>query len=113
MTHFDDPVPRLPPLLFGYRHVSPEYWLNGGTSTTTDYTTSEVTVCTGTANVSCNAGTSGFDTTAHSYYFEEIAACAPDLGFKRDTIQARFTDVQLENLAEMDIQYAQALEAAS
>lgn len=37
VTHFDDPVPRLPPLLLGYAHTSPEYWLEGGTGTTNYY----------------------------------------------------------------------------
>ncbi len=37
VTHLDDPVPRLPPLLFSYRHTSPEYWLYDGGATTTNY----------------------------------------------------------------------------
>lgn len=37
VTHLDDPVPRLPPMFLGYTHVSPEYWLSNGTSTTNYY----------------------------------------------------------------------------
>ncbi|KAL7893781.1 Alpha/Beta hydrolase protein [Trichoderma sp. SZMC 28014] len=85
VTHVDDPVPRLPPILFEYRHVSPEYWLSTGNSSTIDYTISQIEVCTGIANTDCNAGTSGLDVSAHSNYLEPISGCAPSpLQFKRD-----------------------------
>ncbi|TAQ83441.1 hypothetical protein B7494_g8232 [Chlorociboria aeruginascens] len=74
-THLDDPVPRLPPLLLGYRHTSPEYWLADGTATTTDYNITDVVVCAGDANLGCNGGTGGFDVTAHGYYFYYISGC--------------------------------------
>lgn len=64
-THFDDPVPRLPPILFGYFHTSPEYWLAAGPATNTDYTIDEIKTCTGYANIGCNAGTFGLDGDAH------------------------------------------------
>lgn len=75
VTHLDDPVPRLPPAEFGYRHTSPEYWLSTGTATTTDYGVADVKVCQGT-DTSCNAGTLGLNTDAHLYYFEAIAGCS-------------------------------------
>ncbi|KAH6652149.1 lipase [Truncatella angustata] len=78
VTHLDDPVPRLPPIILNYRHTSPEYWLSNGAATTTDYTASDVKVCEGYSNLACNAGTLGFDTDAHSYYFEAISGCSPD-----------------------------------
>lgn len=34
VTHFDDPVPRLPPLLLGYVHISPEYYIATGNEIT-------------------------------------------------------------------------------
>lgn len=110
VTHFDDPVPRLPPILLGYRHTSPEYWLSDGTSTTTDYTINDVEVCPGDANINCNAGESGFDTTAHKYYFEAISACAPDLTYKRDgaTVQQ-----QQEMFMTLDVAYTTTMQAAS
>ncbi|KAL7795341.1 alpha/beta-hydrolase [Trichoderma ceciliae] len=84
VTHVDDPVPRLPPIVFNYRHVSPEFWLSTGDDTTVDYTVAEIEVCTGIANVDCNAGTSGLDLAAHSNYLETISGCAPSpLQFKR------------------------------
>lgn len=77
VTHTDDPVPRLPPIIFDYRHITPEYWLSTGDDTTDSYTVSEIEVCTGIANVDCNAGTSGLDITAHRNYLEPISGCAP------------------------------------
>ncbi|ORY58585.1 lipase [Pseudomassariella vexata] len=111
-THTDDPVPRLPPIWTGYRHTSPEYWFYTGDATTLDYTINDVQVCSGNANVDCNAGQSGFDTIAHDEYFVGIADCAPDgLTFKRAT-NVNVTDEELERLlttwAAMDVKYVQS-----
>ncbi|KHN97242.1 lipase [Metarhizium album ARSEF 1941] len=78
VTHEDDPVPRLPPILAGYRHISPEYWLtggNGGNTYKTDYTVSDVRVCEGAASIGCNAGRDVTDMYAHLYYFGSTASC--------------------------------------
>lgn len=95
VTHVNDPVPRLPPMLIaGYRHTSPEYWLSTGSATTVDYTLADVKVCTGIATTGCNAGTiPTLDLDAHRYYFVAASACAPDLTLKRDDTTA--TDEQL------------------
>ncbi|KUI60780.1 Mono- and diacylglycerol lipase [Cytospora mali] len=78
-THYDDPVPRLPPIwAFGYYHTSPEYWLASGPNTDISYTISEIEICPGYANTSCNAGTYGLDTTAHSYYFQYMGCDTDD-----------------------------------
>ncbi|KAI1853683.1 hypothetical protein JX265_003983 [Neoarthrinium moseri] len=78
VTHLDDPVPRLPPIILNYRHTTPEYWLSTGDATTTEYTASQIKVCEGYSNIACNAGTLGLDVDAHSYYFQAIAGCSPD-----------------------------------
>lgn len=75
ITHLDDPVPRLPPIIFGYRHTSPEYWLSVSESTGEDYPIDEIQVCPGNDNVDCNAGTFGLNTAAHGTYFGPIAEC--------------------------------------
>ncbi|KAL7625674.1 hypothetical protein AAE478_004895 [Parahypoxylon ruwenzoriense] len=75
VTHQDDPVPRLPPLILNYRHTSPEYWLESDASASASTADFEIKVCGGFANTDCNGGTSGLDTSAHSYYFEYIGAC--------------------------------------
>ncbi|KAH8125470.1 hypothetical protein ACSS6W_009102 [Trichoderma asperelloides] len=99
VTHFDDPVPRLPPILFDYRHVSPEYWLSTGSATTIDYTISQIEVCTGIANTDCNAGTSGLDVSAHSYYLEDISGCAPSaFQFKRDDGNSGYNQTVIDRI---------------
>ena len=85
ITHEDDPIPRLPPIIFGYRHTSPEYWVTNGDSESTDYTASDVEVCKGTANISCNAGTFGFNTDAHTDYFGRTGCSGQSaVSMKRD-----------------------------
>jgi hypothetical protein len=109
VTHVDDPVPRLPPLLFGYRHTSPEYWLSTGTATTTTYGVSDVKVCEGIANTDCNAGTSGLDVDAHNYYLGPIDGCSSGgLDFKRDVSDAEL-EQRLNMFTALDIQYAAAI----
>lgn len=78
VTHFDDPVPRVPPIITGYSHTSPEYWLSDGSATTTSYGVADIIVCEGTTNITCNGGTTGLDATAHLYYFEKVDACNSD-----------------------------------
>ncbi|KAM0479979.1 hypothetical protein ACHAPX_004558 [Trichoderma viride] len=106
VTHVDDPVPRLPPILFEYRHVSPEFWLSTGDSSTIDYTIAQIEVCTGISNTDCNAGTSGLDVSAHSNYFEHISGCAPSpLQFKRDDGDASYNQTTIDRInkwAEQD-----------
>ncbi|KAM7204362.1 Alpha/Beta hydrolase fold [Rhypophila sp. PSN 637] len=71
VTHDADPIARLPPLIFNFRHTSPEYWL-------TSYTpgTSDVKFCNGHANLKCNGGTTGFNLDPHGWYFFKINGCA-------------------------------------
>jgi hypothetical protein len=76
ITHYNDPIPRYPAKLFGYRHTSPEFWLSTGSATTISYTAAQIQVCTGISNTDCNDGTSSIVTTAHSYYFRDVSACS-------------------------------------
>lgn len=78
VTHEGDPVPRLPPLLLGYRHLSPEYWLHDGESNQNDYHLSNIKECEGHVNWSCNSGTFGLDIRAHSHYLVPMSSCAAD-----------------------------------
>ncbi|KAI1452699.1 alpha/beta-hydrolase [Annulohypoxylon moriforme] len=112
VTHLDDPVPRLPPIILDYRHTSPEYWLSDGTANTTDYTAADIKVCEGFANTNCNAGTSGLDVDAHLHYFEAISGCgAGGLSWKvkRDaTVTANVTSdmatTPYEAVSDADLQ---------
>ncbi|KAK4449189.1 Alpha/Beta hydrolase protein [Podospora aff. communis PSN243] len=70
VTHETDPISRLPPIIFNFRHTSPEYWLREPTASPSD-----VTVCTGYANIACSAGQTGFDMAQHGDYFEPVNGC--------------------------------------
>jgi hypothetical protein len=122
VTHLDDPVPRLPPILFNYRHTSPEYWFHTGDSTTDDYTAADAIVCEGTASLSCNAGTFGLDVDAHLHYFQDISACGDEgIDFRRDVTfdmatkePEDLTDEELlaavDDFTNQDIAYVQTLD---
>lgn len=125
-THFDDPVPRLPPIVLGYYHTSPEYWLEAGPATNVDYAISGIAICVGYANTSCNAGTGGLDTEAHSYYFQYIGCGGDDsdVGLRRrspggPSVSPRdggnMTDAELAekltDYANQDMAYSKELQA--
>lgn len=75
VTHYDDPVPRLPPLAFGFVHISPEYYIKTGNGVTV--TAGDVTELTGSINPFGNTGNSKSldDLAAHGWYFNNISAC--------------------------------------
>lgn len=110
VTHADDPVPRLPPILFGYRHTSPEYWIDPDDQRGT-VTTALVDECDGYSNTDCNAGTSGLDIGAHSWYFQQTGACAT--GGARMTRDGGISEADLETIvshyAELDVFVAKQL----
>jgi len=111
VTHLADPVPKLPPILLGFRHTSPEYWLSTGNATTNEYTVSDIKVCEGTANVRCNAGTLGFEVEAHVNYLGPISTCSADpIQFRRDLeMENRYANLVM--YAALDIEYAEGLQA--
>ena len=79
VTHWDDPVPRLPGHMMGYYHVDTEFWLSRGNAKEINYTPEDVKVCQGKYNTSCNSGTmfTDLDVDAHKYYFQRVSACKP------------------------------------
>lgn len=111
VTHDNDPVPRLPPIIFGYRHTSPEYWLAGGYSTKYDYKLSDIKVCEGTASISCNGGTFGLDILAHLSYLQDVSACAPIGIFWRDQISDEELEQRLNDFSQQDQEFVEELEA--
>lgn len=102
ITHEDDPIPRLPPIVFGYRHTTPEYWVNNGASESTDYTASDIEVCKGTANVSCNAGTLGLDFDAHRQYFGRTGCGESTTATKRDNVSDEKLEQRLNEWSQKD-----------
>lgn len=83
MTHYNDPVPQIPPTWIGYEHTSPEYWLSNGIDTTDDYAASDVVVCEGIGNTDCNAGEGliPIDGTSHSHYLGLVDGCQGSLSW--------------------------------
>jgi hypothetical protein len=75
VTHRQDTVPRLPPLLLGYRHVSPEYWLSGSNNGRSDSSIASVRVCPGIANTTCNGRRISFAFNSHMNYLGDVSAC--------------------------------------
>lgn len=84
MTHYNDPVPQIPPEWVDYEHTSPEYWLATGPDTREEYSVQDIIVCEGIGNDSCNAGTGLIPTdgTSHSYYLGQIDVCAGPVEWK-------------------------------
>ncbi|KAF7552581.1 hypothetical protein G7Z17_g4223 [Cylindrodendrum hubeiense] len=105
VTHGDDPVPRLPPIIFGYRHTSPEYWLDGGSLDVT-YELSEIEVCEGNANIQCNAGTLGLDIIAHLNYLQNVAGCnSLGIAWKREELTDAELEEKINQYAKLDVEY--------
>jgi hypothetical protein len=81
VTDRNDPVPQLPPIAWGYSHISPEYWLSGELSTGPTYPLDEIKVCQGPLNLACNGGTDDLTLEAlqtHAFYFGVIT-CNPNI----------------------------------
>ncbi|KAL2119334.1 hypothetical protein VTJ04DRAFT_6294 [Mycothermus thermophilus] len=107
ITHKDDPVPRLPPMIFNYRHTSPEYWLRENDDGVV--TPDEVTYCPGYSNTDCNGSTSGLDDTNHGGYFQIITGCGvPVMPWKRDLTDKELQE-KLDFWAQLDREYAKTL----
>lgn len=67
VTHLNDPVPRLPPVSFGYQHVDTEYYISSANNVVV--TESDVLTC------ECNEDFVVLDIAAHAWYFGAISAC--------------------------------------
>lgn len=74
VTHTDDPVPKLPPLTLGYRHVSPEYFIGSGNNVAVK--PGDVSVYSGNVNFGGNTGRFGKNGDAHGWYFNRVGGCS-------------------------------------
>ncbi|CAZ80416.1 unnamed protein product [Tuber melanosporum] len=74
-------VPRLPPVILGYQHISPEYWISKGD---TNISATDIQIFEGGINTGGNSnGPISLNIPAHSHYLlpVEISSCAPS-GFE-------------------------------
>ncbi|KAF2840229.1 alpha/beta-hydrolase [Patellaria atrata CBS 101060] len=95
VTHTNDLIPRLPPTIAGFRHITPEYYISSGNNV--PVTPADITRFNDDHNSAGNAGHLIPSVTAHGWYFNSISACYPGGGIevKRSWIvpvDAEFTE---------------------
>ncbi|KAI9148075.1 Lipase (class 3) [Paramyrothecium foliicola] len=74
VTHNNDIVPKMPFVLQGYAHTSPEIWLTGKPTDPNNWPIADVTTCYGSLNFGCNANLSlPISFVDHDYYFGRIS----------------------------------------
>ncbi|KAF9735429.1 hypothetical protein PMIN06_002587 [Paraphaeosphaeria minitans] len=75
ITHWNDPVPNIPPVLLGFAHVSPEYYINRPNGLAVR--ASDFRIYEGVVNLRGNAAWLVTDVLAHLWYFGAISiTCA-------------------------------------
>ncbi|MCJ1257695.1 hypothetical protein MMC24_005521 [Lignoscripta atroalba] len=75
VTSVDDPVPRLPGVILGYMHTSPEYWISKHPDNPTAH---DIHALTGYYNSKGNSGTHWWKGESHRHYFGHMTLCAPE-----------------------------------
>ncbi|KAL5119540.1 hypothetical protein ACEQ8H_002605 [Pleosporales sp. CAS-2024a] len=97
VTHMNDPVPKLPTLLMGFVHISPEYYIDKGDGETV--APADMYVYQGMANVLVgDEATLALDINAHQWYFAKIYSCDA-ASSKRDRLQIRHVEHDVEIFA--------------
>jgi alpha-beta hydrolase superfamily lysophospholipase len=87
VTHWNDPVPKLPLLTMGYVHISPEYYINKPNKQ--DVNPGDIQVYNGAVNLlKGNQAWLTIDIEAHRWYFGSMYTCDAKKS-KRGTIQIR------------------------
>lgn len=74
ITHWNDPIPRLPPLTMGYVHITPEYYINK--ADTRGIKPKDIKIYEGSINLRGNAAWLVTDIGAHLFYFGSITECS-------------------------------------
>jgi hypothetical protein len=73
VTHWNDPVPKLPLLTMGYVHISPEYYINKPNKQ--DVQAGDMKVYEGAINMKGNLAWLLMDIEAHRWYFGSVYTC--------------------------------------
>lgn len=86
ITHWNDPVPKLPLLTMGYVHTSPEYYIDRPSEQNVQ--TGDVQVYQGAVNFKGNMKWLLVDAGAHMWYFNSMSTCDAD-NTKRGSLRIR------------------------
>ncbi|EOA81330.1 hypothetical protein ACJQWK_10556 [Exserohilum turcicum] len=73
ITHWNDPVSRIPFLTMGYVHVTPEYYID--VKNKQEVRTSDIKVLDGSWNLKGNAKWLAMDPEAHMWFFHHLNVC--------------------------------------
>jgi ethanolamine utilization microcompartment shell protein EutS len=73
VTHYNDPVPRLPPAMMGYAHYTPEIYIS--TKNQKTVALSDILTLNGSAISKGNDQFRVLDVEAHRWYFNAVSAC--------------------------------------
>jgi pimeloyl-ACP methyl ester carboxylesterase len=96
VTHWNDPVPKLPLLTMGYVHVSPEYYINKPSQQ--DVEAGDIKVYEGSRNFQGNQKWLTIDIEAHRWYFGKVYKCDV-LKTKRGGLEIRGVEEEVEVVA--------------
>lgn len=96
LTHWNDPVPKLPLLIMGYVHISPEYYINKPNKQ--DVQASDIKTYEGSINLRGNSAWVFNDIEAHRWYFGSVYTCDAKKT-KRGLLELRDTNSTVEVLA--------------
>jgi hypothetical protein len=90
VTHWNDPVPKMPLVIMGYEHISPEYYINRKNEESV--TEKDFKVYKGGVNLKGNGAWLVTDVEAHRWYFTSMYTCA-DVKMKRGLEGLKGVDV--------------------
>lgn len=96
LTHWNDPVPKLPLLIMGYVHISPEYYINKPNKQ--DVQSNDIKVYEGAINFKGNSGWLINSIEAHRWYFGSVYTCDAKKN-KRGKLQIRDAESNVDVVA--------------
>jgi len=94
VTHWNDPVPKMPLLTMGYVHISPEYYINKPSRQ--PVSAGDIQTFTGAANLfQGNQAWLIMDVEAHRWYFDMVYTCGAKKS-KRGALEMRGVEGNME-----------------
>lgn len=75
VTHWNDPVPRVPPIAMSFVHISPEYYINRGNGQAVGV--GDIKIYQGSVNMLVGNGAwIATDILSHLWYFNGVSNCS-------------------------------------